>query len=104
MAAAAATVTAFYEDVEHLKTLCNFLRSKHGPPIREATLMQKRVHYLKGMYELGLCVVCYVLCVMRSIVCVMSIHHCTIALYIHTYMHTPTPTPTHMHTLNSITR
>lgn len=39
---------SFYEDVENLKQLCNFLRSKHGPPVREATLMDKRVHYVKG--------------------------------------------------------
>ena len=38
----------FYEDVENLKKLCDFLRSKHGPAIREALLMEKRVHYLKG--------------------------------------------------------
>lgn len=38
----------FYEDVENLKKLCNFLRTKHGPPVREALLMDKRVHYLKG--------------------------------------------------------
>lgn len=40
--------TGFYEDVEHLKKLCDFLRSKHGPPIREATLMERRVNYIKG--------------------------------------------------------
>jgi hypothetical protein len=39
---------AFYEDVENLKKLCDFLRSKHGPPVREALLMEKRVHYIKG--------------------------------------------------------
>jgi hypothetical protein len=43
-------VTAFYEDVDHLKKLCDFLRSRQGPPIREALLMDKRVHYLKGKY------------------------------------------------------
>jgi hypothetical protein len=37
-----------HEDVEHLKKLCDFLRSRQGPPIREALLMDKRVHYLKG--------------------------------------------------------
>jgi hypothetical protein len=40
--------TPFYEDVENLKKLCDFLRSKHGPPVREALLMEKRVHYMKG--------------------------------------------------------
>lgn len=40
--------TSFYEDTEHLKKLGNFLRGKHGPPVREATLMDKRVHYIKG--------------------------------------------------------
>jgi len=39
---------SFYEDVENLKKLCNFLRTKEGPAIREALLMEKRVHYLKG--------------------------------------------------------
>ena len=39
---------AFYEDAENLKKLCDFLRGKHGPPVREALLMEKRVHYLKG--------------------------------------------------------
>lgn len=38
----------FYEDVENLKKLCNFLRSNEGPPVREAVEMEKRVHYLKG--------------------------------------------------------
>jgi hypothetical protein len=38
----------FYDDVENLKKLCDFLRSGQGPPIREALLMEKRVHYLKG--------------------------------------------------------
>jgi len=41
--------TSFYEDEENLKKLCNFLRGKHGPPVREGTLMEKRVHYIKGM-------------------------------------------------------
>ena len=40
--------SSFYDDIENLKKLCNFLRTKHGPPIREATLMEKRVHYIKG--------------------------------------------------------
>eukprot|EP00543_Licmophora_paradoxa_P014634 CAMPEP_0202458314 /NCGR_PEP_ID=MMETSP1360-20130828/24459_1 /ASSEMBLY_ACC=CAM_ASM_000848 /TAXON_ID=515479 /ORGANISM="Licmophora paradoxa, Strain CCMP2313" /LENGTH=325 /DNA_ID=CAMNT_0049078809 /DNA_START=12 /DNA_END=989 /DNA_ORIENTATION=- len=40
--------TSFYDDEENLKKLCDFLRSKEGPPVREAVLMEKRVHYLKG--------------------------------------------------------
>jgi hypothetical protein len=47
-AANAATTTSFYEEPEHLKKLCDFLRSRHGLPVREALLMEKRVHYLKG--------------------------------------------------------
>ena len=39
---------SFYEDEENVKKLCNFLRSSEGPPVREALLMEKRVHYLKG--------------------------------------------------------
>ena len=39
---------AFYEDEANLKKLCDFLRSKNGPAVREALLMEKRVHYLKG--------------------------------------------------------
>ena len=39
---------SFYEDEENLKKLCNFLRSREGPPVREALLMEKRVLYLKG--------------------------------------------------------
>lgn len=38
----------FYEDEAHLRKLCDFLRGKHGPPVREATMMDKRVHYIKG--------------------------------------------------------
>ena len=42
--------TVFYEkNPEQLKKLCDFLRSRNGPPVREALLMEKRVHYLKGM-------------------------------------------------------
>lgn len=37
-----------YNEIENLKKLCDFLRSRQGPPIREALLMEKRVHYLKG--------------------------------------------------------
>ena len=43
-----ASAKEFYEDVENLKKLCDFLRSKEGPPVREALLMEKRVHYMKG--------------------------------------------------------
>lgn len=39
---------SFYEEVENLKKLCDFLRSNEGPPVREAVEMEKRVHYLKG--------------------------------------------------------
>jgi len=39
----------FYEEEEHLKKLCNFLRSSEGVPVREAIEMDKRVYYLKGM-------------------------------------------------------
>lgn len=41
------TVT-FYENVENLKKLCDFLRSPEGPPVREAVEMDKRVYYLRG--------------------------------------------------------
>jgi len=40
--------SSFYDDIEHQKKLCDFLRSKQGPPVREALLMEKRVHYMKG--------------------------------------------------------
>ena len=39
---------SFYEDVENLKKLCNFLLTGEGPRVREALLMEKRVLYLKG--------------------------------------------------------
>lgn len=39
---------SFYEEEENLQKLCDFLRSNEGPPVREALLMDKRVHYLKG--------------------------------------------------------
>ena len=38
----------FYENEENLKKLCDFLRSKEGPAVREAIEMDKRVYYLKG--------------------------------------------------------
>jgi translocation protein SEC62 len=41
---------SFYEDIDNLKKLCDFLRGKHGPPVREALLMEKRVHYMKGEF------------------------------------------------------
>jgi translocation protein SEC62 len=41
---------SFYDQEENLQKLCNFLRSNEGPPVREALLMDKRVHYLKGEY------------------------------------------------------
>ena len=44
-------VQAYYQDEENLKKLCNFLRTKHGPAIRESTLMEKRVYYLKGTFQ-----------------------------------------------------
>jgi translocation protein SEC62 len=40
----------FYEDEDHLQKLCDFLRSKEGPPVREAVEMEKRVYYLKGKF------------------------------------------------------
>ena len=43
----------FYEKEENLMKLCDFLRSRDGPPVREALLMEKRVHYLKGEKEFG---------------------------------------------------
>lgn len=39
---------SFYEDLDNLKELCNFLRSSDGPAVREAIEMDKRVYYLKG--------------------------------------------------------
>lgn len=42
---------SFYEDEENLKKLCNFLRTREGPPVREALLNEKRVLYLKGMQK-----------------------------------------------------
>ena len=44
----ATNATSFYEDVENLKKLCNFLLTGEGPRVREALLMEKRVLYLKG--------------------------------------------------------
>lgn len=39
----------YYESHENLKKLCNFLMSRQGPAVREALLMDRRVHYIKGM-------------------------------------------------------
>lgn len=39
---------AFYENEDNLKNLCDFLRGKEGPAVREAIEMDKRVYYLKG--------------------------------------------------------
>lgn len=39
---------SFYDDEDNVKKLCDFLRSSEGPAVREALLMEKRVHYLKG--------------------------------------------------------
>lgn len=41
-------VEAFYKDEKNLKILCNFLRSEDGPAVRDAIMMDKRVHYFKG--------------------------------------------------------
>lgn len=38
----------FYDSIENLKKLCDFLRSPEGPAVREAVEMDKRVYYLKG--------------------------------------------------------
>jgi len=42
--------TKFFEEANNLKKLCDFLQSKHGPPAREALLMDKRILYLKGVW------------------------------------------------------
>jgi len=39
---------SYYDKEENLAKLCDFLRSKHGPSVREAVEMDKRVYYLKG--------------------------------------------------------
>eukprot|EP00536_Pseudo-nitzschia_multiseries_P005540 jgi/Psemu1/254577/estExt_Genewise1Plus.C_1040036 len=39
---------SFYEDIENLKKLCDFLHTSEGPRVREALLLEKRVTYLKG--------------------------------------------------------
>jgi len=43
------SVEVFYKDEKNLKILCNFLRSEDGPAVRDAIMMDKRVHYFKGM-------------------------------------------------------
>jgi len=45
----------FYEDEDNLKKLCDFLRGKEGPAVREAIEMDKRVHYLKGESRRRVC-------------------------------------------------
>lgn len=40
--------SSFYDNEANLKKLCNFLRSREGPPVREAVQMDQRVYYLKG--------------------------------------------------------
>jgi hypothetical protein len=39
---------AFYQEPGNLKKLCDFLRSRQGPALREAVLMDQRVYYIKG--------------------------------------------------------
>ena len=46
--------TEFYDDVENIKKLCDFLRSPDGPAVREAVEMDKRVYYLKGKLRLNI--------------------------------------------------
>ena len=41
---------AFYQEPGNLKKLCDFLRSRQGPALREAVLMDQRVYYIKGMF------------------------------------------------------
>jgi hypothetical protein len=52
---------AYYESHENLKKLCNFLRSRQGPAVREALLMDRRVHYIKGTKNRSLAVVVFLL-------------------------------------------
>lgn len=42
---------AFYQEPGNLKKLCDFLRSRQGPALREAVLMDQRVYYIKGRFE-----------------------------------------------------
>jgi hypothetical protein len=51
--AAVSKSLAFYQEPGNLKKLCDFLRSRQGPPLREAVLMDQRVYYLKGMFVFG---------------------------------------------------
>jgi hypothetical protein len=46
------SVEAFYKEDKNLKVLCNFLRSEDGPVVRDAIMMDKRVHYFKGKFLL----------------------------------------------------
>jgi len=47
-------MASFYEQEGNLQLLCNFLRTKEGPAVREALLMDKRVLYMKGKRKEGL--------------------------------------------------
>ncbi|KAL7562689.1 hypothetical protein ACA910_006376 [Epithemia clementina (nom. ined.)] len=38
----------FYQELNNQKQLCNFLRSRQGPKLREAVCMGQRVYYIKG--------------------------------------------------------
>lgn len=44
---------AFYQEPGNLKKLCDFLRSRQGPALREAVLMDQRVYYIKGGFALS---------------------------------------------------
>lgn len=46
--AAVSKSLAFYQEPGNLKKLCDFLRSRQGPALREAVLMDQRVYYIKG--------------------------------------------------------
>ena len=53
---------AFYENEENLKKLCDFLRGKEGPAVREAIEMDKRVYYLTGKSSPTHTHTCHILC------------------------------------------
>mmetsp|Transcript_546 Transcript_546/g.728 ORF Transcript_546/g.728 Transcript_546/m.728 type:complete len:333 (+) Transcript_546:276-1274(+) len=40
--------TEFYQDVQALRKLCDFLRSRQGPKTREGVCRGQRIHYIKG--------------------------------------------------------
>ena len=55
---------SFYDNEDNIRKLCNFLRSRGGVAVREALLMEKRVHYLKGMLlsrssSIAICIISY---------------------------------------------